>query len=360
MMRDALSRREFMKHGAAGVAGAAVALKAADGLAGAAARPRIVVARGGAADTDDGAAQRLRAALDRFGGFPDLIRGKRVLIKMNATCSQHRDGNTSTQAAAALLRAVNDAAPQSVTVLGQEWGGFTVPRAGQPTLAQTITGNKATLVNLPHYWAANSEASYRLVEPQPEPWRRLMVAAAIFEENTVLLNVARLKSHPHCVFTGTIKNIIGLTRCMYGFHKIDETTDVANRGDPAASDGWHLFAQKLGNAFRHAVGPRIVLNILDAGEPMFGWRGPGNVRPHTFPAGVMIVGRDALAVDVYGCGLLHRQEPQVYPEALGDWSKGDSPYIQFNRTRTNYLRACGELGVGQSDLGQVDVQEVTI
>ena len=69
--------------------------------------------------------------------------------------------------------------------------------------------------------------------------------------------------------------------------------------------------------------------------------------------------RSPLAIDVFGCGLLHKQEPKVYPAPLADWATGGSDYITFNKTKANYLLKCAELGVGQTDLTKVDVQEVT-
>jgi len=356
--RSGMSRRKFLQTSVAGAASAAVAMQAQGGAADV--KPRIVVARGGgAADSPDAALKRMKAALAKFGGFPELIKGKKVLIKTNATCGSWPDGNTSGQAMGALLKAVNEHKPTSVTVLGQEWGGWDVKRKDMPSLSDAIKEAGATIQHLPHYWVKTSKDAYKLIEPQPPLWKELMVAKDIFEPDTVLLNLARCKSHPHCVFTGTIKNIIGLTRCMYGFHMVDDTKWPASHGDPANSDGWPVFAKKLAYARKLAVGPKIALDILDANEPCFGWRGPGKERVHSFPAGAVIVGNDPLAIDVYGCGLLHKQEPKVYPEPLGDWTQGESDYIQFNRSKTNYLKVCAELGVGQADLSKVDVQEVT-
>jgi uncharacterized protein (DUF362 family) len=361
-MQDDMSRRHFIKTSAAGAAGAAVALRAADALA-APEKSRIVVARGDAVpDTDAIALKRMQAALDKWGGFADMVKGKRVMIKINATDGGYRDANTSSQATTALLKLVNDCAPKSVTVLGQEWNGWRAKRKGLPTLGEVVKNAKATQYNLPRYWTAGSEKAYKLIDPQPEPWKELMVAKELFEDDTVCLNLARLKTHPHCVYTGIIKNIIGLTRRMYGFHKVDERTEVAKRFDPADSDGWHIFPKKLANAWKMAVGPNLDLNILDAGEPCFGWRGPGSQRIGAFPAGVTVVGKDGLAMDVFGCKLLgeglNKKTPGLYPEPLGDWGTGDSDYIKFNKTKTNYLKTCAELGVGEADLSKVDIQEV--
>ena len=362
-MSDAMSRRGFLVRGAAGVAGAAAAVRM--GLAAeAAAKPRIVAATGGGApDSDEGAMKRMKAALDKWGGFPELVKGKSVLIKLNATDGGWRDANTSTQAAGALVKLLKDCSPKSITVLGQEWGGWGAKREGLPTLAALLQGLQVPVKNLARYWTAGSEADYKLIEPQPEPWKDLRVAKDIFADDAVLLNLPRLKTHPHCVFTACIKNTIGLTRRMYGFHKVDETTEVAKRFDPADSDGWSVFPKKLGNAFKLAVGPRIALNIVDANEANFGWRGPGKQRIGTFPTGIVMVGKDALALDVYGCKLLgenlNKQTPGLYPEPLGDWSKGDSDFITFNKSKANYLKVCADLGVGEADLAKVDIQQVS-
>ena len=55
----------------------------------------------------------------------------------------------------------------------------------------------------------------------------------------------------------------------------------------------------------------------------------------------------------------NKKQAGLYPEPLADWSKGDSDYIKYNKSKANYLRTCAEVGVGQSDLTKVDVQEVT-
>lgn len=362
MMQPGMNRREFITQTAIGMAGAATALGTTGALA-APAKPKIVVARGGGAPgSSEGAYKRLKAALDKFGGFPDLVKGKRVLIKINATDGGWRDANTSSQATVALLKLCKDCSPKSITILGQEWGGWRAKRKGLPTLAEAIQGEGVPVKNLPRYWTKGSEAGYKLIENVPL-WHELMVAKDIFADDAVLLNLPRLKSHPHCVFTCCIKNIIGLTRRMYGFHKVDERTEVKARFSPAASDGWHVFPKKLANAFKLGVGPRIALHIVDANEVNYGWRGPGKQRIGTFPTGLVAVGKDALALDVFGCKLLgerlNKKTPGIYPGPLDDWDKGDSDYIKFNKAKQNYLKVCAELGVGQADLSQVDIQQIT-
>ena len=324
-------------------------------------RPDLVVVRGGDALPPAGASyQRLREGLKRWGGAAGLVKGKRVLLKVNATERTTQDGNTSVPAAVALLRLLREGEPADITVLGQEWGGFDSPRAGQPTLRQVIAEAKANLLELPHYWQKGSQDLYQQCPVEDDVWNQLWVAKAILDPDTVVLNLARLKTHPHCVYTGCVKNVIGLTYRMYGFHKKDDVAPPKNAGDPADSDGWDVFPRKLAVAFRDVIGPRIALHILDADQPTFGWRGPAPERIETFAAHTTILGTDALAMDVFGCGLLQAQRPDRFVAPLGDWSAGDNPYVQHNKSKTNYLAACGELGVGQTDLKRVDIDEAAI
>ena len=352
-----VGRREFLVRGA-GLLAAPLLVPHVFAAPG---KPDMVVVKGGAAlPPAEAAYQRLKAGLERLGGLKALVQGRPVVIKINATERASQDANTSVPAAGALLRLCRESGASGLTVVGQEWGGFDSPRAGLPTLRQVIAEAQATLTELPHYWVKGSEAAYQLCTPQGDVWHALYVAKAIFEPGVVVLNLARLKSHPHCVYTGCIKNVIGLTYRMYGFHKLDDAEMPKNNGDPADSDGWGVFPRKLAHAFRDVIGPRIALHILDAGDPTFGWRGPGSERLETFAAHTTIVGSDALAMDVYGCGLLYARRPDAYLPALGDWTQGQSPYVQGNRTKGNYLVECGKLEVGQADLTKVDIDEVTL
>jgi uncharacterized protein (DUF362 family) len=356
-MSNGVGRREFLVRGA----GLLTVPLLVPHVFAAPGKPDVVVVKGGAALAPEEAAyQRLKAGAAKLGGLESLVKGKPVVIKVNATERASQDANTSVPAAVALLRLCRECGATGLTVVGQEWGGFDSPRAGQPTLRQVIADAKATLTELPHYWVKDSAAAYTLCQPQGDVWHELYVAKAILEPGTVVLNLARLKTHPHCVYTGCIKNVIGLTYRMYGFHKLDDVELPKNNGDPADSDGWEVFPRKLAHAFRDVIGPRIALHILDAGQPTFGWRGPGAERIQTFDAHTTLIGTDALAMDVYGCGMLHASRPDAYLPALGDWSQGNSPYVQGNRTKTNYLAECARLGVGQADLKKVDIDEVTL
>jgi len=354
-----VDRREFLIAGA-GVASASL-LAVPPGVWAAPAKPDVVVAKGGAnLDPTEASYQRMKAGCEKLGGLEAVVKGKHVLIKVNATSKPYRDGNTSLEATQALLRLCKESGATDITVVGQEWGGFDSIRAGQPTLRQAFKDANVNLVELPHHWSKNAGDQFKAVKPEGDVWHNLRVAKLIFEPDTVLLNLARLKTHPSCIYTGCLKNVIGLTMHMYGFHQMDDVAPIRNMKDFADTDGWHIFPKKLGHAFRDIIGPKIALNFLDAGQPAFGWRGPAPERIHTFDAHTTLVGTDALAMDVYGCNMLYKQRPDVYVDALGDWTKGDSVYVKGNKPQMNYLVECGKIGVGETNLEKVNLDETTI
>ena len=188
------------------------------------------------------------------------------------------------------------------------------------------------------------------------------MAKEIFAPGTVLINVPRVKTHAFTLYTGCVKNCIGLTWHMYGHHCVDDKNPKAGASDkhPSRVAGWKLFPGKLSGAYNDVYRQAVAFNILDAGEPAFGWGGPKPERLRTFPANAVIVGTDALACDAYGMQMLHEQEPKLLPTALGDWTKGDSVYVQSNLTEGSYLAECQKLGAGQADLAKIKLDEVKI
>ena len=352
-----LSRRGFLAAGAAATA----AMAARGGVTAAPATPRVIVARGGAKmDPDKGAYTRLKAALERFGGFEKLVRGKRALVKINATDKKSQDANTSTEMTAAVLRLCKEAGAKTVKVLGQEWDGYDCKRKGKPTLRQVVQQQGATLEELTHWWLKSDRYVKRV--PKTGGWKQLWVAKEIFEPGTVLINVPRLKTHAFTIYTGCVKNCIGLTYHMYAHHCEDDLNTKAGSSDkhPARVGGWKLFPGKLAGAYHDVYRQPIALNIMDAGEPTFGWGGPKPERIKTFAANAVIVGTDAVACDAYGMQMLHENRPTVIPEPLGDWTKGDSVYVKSNASEGSYLAECQRLGAGQADLSKVKIDEVSI
>ena len=223
-----------------------------------------------------------------------------------------------------------------------------------------IANEGATLEELNHWWKPPKQYVQKV--PKTGGWKQLWVAKEIFEPGTVLVNVARLKTHQFTIYTGCVKNCIGLTWHMYAHHCTSDRNAKAGSSDkhPARVAGWKRFPAKLAGAYADVYRKALALNILDAGEPTFGWGGPKPERIHTFPAHTVVVGTDAMAVDAYGMKMLHDKRPDVIPTALADWTQGDGVYVRANLTGGNYLAEAQKLGAGQADLSKVKIDEITI
>ena len=352
----AMNRREFLAVGTGAAVAAALAARQA-----AAAEPRIVVARGGAKmEPDKAAYERVKAALEKHGGFKELVTGKKVLLKINGTDKSFQDANTSPSCAAAVIRLCKESGAKTVKVIGQEWDGYDCKRADGPTLRETVQKSGAELEELIHWWLKTEQ--YVKHVPKTGGWKELWVAKEIFEPDTVLLNVPRCKTHAFTVYTGCVKNCIGLTWHMYAHHCTDDRNPKAGASDqhPARVAGWEMFPGKLSGAYNDVYRSRIALNILDAAEPSYGWGGPKGERIRTFPANAIVVGADAMAVDAYGIQMLHEQEPKLIPTALDDWTKGESVYAKSCLAKGNYLAECQKLGAGQADLAKIKIDEVKV
>jgi len=353
-----MDRRQFL----AASAGAAAAALATGGSAFAApAEPRVVVARGGEKmDPEKAAYTRLKAALEKLGGFKELVSGKLALVKINGTDKSFQDANVSTEMTAAVLRLCKENGAKQVKVIGQEWDGYDCKRKDKPTLREVIKKEGAELEELIHWWLPSTQYVNKV--PKTGGWKQLWVAKEIFEPDVVLINVPRLKTHHFTLYTGCVKNCIGLTWHMYAHHCTDDLNPKAGASDkhPARVAGWKLFPAKLAGAYNDVYRHAVDLNILDAGEPAFGWGGPKPERLHTFPANAVLVGTDAMAVDALGMQMLHEKRPEAITTSLADWTKGQQIYVQANLTEGNYLAECQKLGAGQADLGKVKIDEVKI
>jgi len=120
-------------------------------------------------DVDKAAYTRLKAALEKLGGFKELVRGKKVLVKINATDKTYQDANTSPEMTAAVLRLTRENGAKSVKVIGQEWYGYDCKRKGRPTLREVIEREGAQLEELIHWWLKSTQ----YVKKAPNGWKQL-------------------------------------------------------------------------------------------------------------------------------------------------------------------------------------------
>ncbi len=309
-------------------------------------RPDLVAVTGGKTlSKAEASYKRMRMATERLGGLASIVKGKHVQIKVNAIDQKTGMGSTSIDAIEALIRLCKESGPLSVSVISHDWGFDSKHLCGR-TIRGAVAKAGAQLIQM-----KGGPAVYKPVKVNDGGWGSIYVAKPIFNPNTVLINLPRLKTHPFTCYTGCIKNQMGLTYYMSAFHCSD---------DRGRKPSWTSLPRKMATAYKHIFKDMWALHIVDAQDPSFGWDGPPPERVRSFPACTTIVSTDAVAADVYAAGILHKLEPKLFVEPLSDWTKGDGPYAKKNYTKGNYLLECGKLGVGETDLGKLKIEELTI
>jgi len=309
-------------------------------------RPDFVVVTGGDKLSKlDASYQRIKKATDRIGGLKSFVAGKHVLIKVNAIDQKTGKGSTSIEAMQALVKLSKESQAASVSVISHDWGFDTKHPCGR-TVRQGVREVGARLIHM-----KEEPGPYKPVKVDDGGWGTIWIAPAILRPNTVLINLPRLKTHPFTCFTCCVKNQMGLTCYMRGFHSAD---------DKAQQEKWTALPQKMAAAYQHIFRDKWTLHVVDAQEPTFGWDGPPPERVRTFKAHTTIVGFDALAIDVYAAGIMHDLEPKLFVEPLSNWTQGDGPYPTNNLTKDNYLLACAKRGLGETDLGKLKIDKLTI
>ncbi len=257
-------RRKFLSKAARAAAGAA--LLGAQAWVRAAA-PDVCVARGGLV------AQRLWAAIDALGGMSAFVApGSRVLIKVNAAFSEPPEtgGTVTPQVARALVQFVKGAGARSIVVLDHCCSnrGLFGTNADPTGITQATAGERVRLFD-----PQNDPKNYVSHPVSGAPMRAIEVCRELFRADCVI-SLARLKNHPVYGYTLTLKNMMGVTRNMYQFH----------RSFPEAIAALGVLVQ-----------PRVDLCIIDGTHRVTGWSAGG--RGKLEPLGAIVAGRNLVSTD---------------------------------------------------------------
>jgi|YNPNPStandDraft_1061719.scaffolds.fasta_scaffold01587_4 uncharacterized protein (DUF362 family) len=267
---------------------------------------RLVVAKGKAADA-------VRVAVDAMGGIGSFIRpGDRVLLKPNASFPNPPAWgcNTSPEVVAAVARLCLEAGAKRVLVVDNT--------LGNPELCFSRSGLKAALEGIPnvHLLAPKDRDLYREVEvPEGRALKRTHVMREVLEADR-WINLPTAKSHSATGVSLGLKGLMGLVWDRGTFHR---DMDL----DQAIAD--------LAAVLRPA------LTVMDATRALLtaGPGGPGQVeRWDSIVAGV-----DPVAVD-------------AYTVTLGTWYGR-----KVRPDQVKHLRAARELGLGNIDLGRMEIVE---
>jgi uncharacterized protein (DUF362 family) len=266
--QNGISRRQFLKASAAGVA---IVLADYPSFLSAADEVDIAVVSGEPAAAT-------RRALEVMGGISRFVKkGQRVVIKPNMSFAKTPDFAATTHplVVAALAQACSEAGAKEVLILDH-----TLQRA---ELCLERTGIRDACRNIPgtHVLALQDRKFFQEIKiPQGKVLERVEVLRDVLD-NAVLINVPVAKSHSTTGVSLGLKGLMGLIWDRESFHSqfnINEgIADLAT-----------------------VIKPQ--LTILDATRALVsgGPGGPGEVRK----TNLIIAGTDPVAVDSYGVGIV--------------------------------------------------------
>jgi uncharacterized protein (DUF362 family) len=153
-----------------------------------------------------------------------------------------------------------------------------------------------------------------------------------FTDATAVINVALIKDHSICGYTGCLKNIThGSTINPHDFHAHNASPQIAT-----------LYAQDV-------VKSRVRLHITDGFKLIYD-QGPLDKNPERrVPHDAMYATTDPVAMDIIGWGEVEK------------WRKNKGlPTLAKAGREPTYIRVAGELGLGIADKEQIRMREVTL
>jgi len=225
----------------------------------------------------------VREGVELAGGLSELIKGHtKVVVKPNlARMALSGSGAiTDARVTEAVTRLVLDYGPASVviaegTAVGYDDGSLSTEQVFDMSGTRSVALKLGVpCINL------NCDVPVALEVPEPRAMDRMLVARTIVEAD-VVISVPVLKTHNRTNATIALKNMWG---CLVGTEK----------------RAGHMLG--INNALVDCLSIlRPAYSVVDASVAMEGlWRSPQDARI----MGLVLAGRDALAVDMVGCGLM--------------------------------------------------------
>jgi uncharacterized protein (DUF362 family) len=308
-MPKTISRRSFMKQSAAIGASTFIAPNLFSSTGAAQARSTISVVAG-----DDYFSNTLKA-VEELGGMGHFVsEGEKVAIVANPQ-RNNPGAFTKPPLVAAVIKMCKEAGASEVACISwlpeQNW------RATGLTKVVEEGGAKLTVID---------SKDETLFTPTPVPMGKALKETRVVSELSkydVLIDMPIVKDHVGNKFTGTMKNLMGLNSPMSNqtFHKEDWQTNI---------DSITHLDQCIAD-LNTVISPNLC--VVDGTELITtnGPFGPGEIiKPKK-----VVAGTDRVAIDSYCCTL---------------WGLQAKNIIMINRAF--------EHGIGEMDLGKVDVREL--
>ena len=220
----------------------------------------------------------VKQAVDLLGGMHTFVKpGERVLIKPNLLKGKAPEAAVTThpEIVRAVIRLVREAGGEPM--VGDSPGMGDLRKVSEKAgILDVVNEEGATLVELDEVVQVRNQGRFQ----------RFEIARAAYEADAII-NLPKLKTHGMTTLTGAVKNLFG---CVPGKRKVQWHFNTGVNHE--------LFATML-NELCALLKPR--LTIMDAVIGMEG-NGPGSGEPRQI--GVVIAGRDPVAVDVVSSSVL--------------------------------------------------------
>lgn len=267
----------------------------------------------------------MRTALDRLDGLSGLFVGRHVAIKPNETWASPEDLTACTQADTlrSLIRYVKGYYPKRITVSGGSG-------AGETGEVFRLLGIDRVIAEEGVEFFDHNRPPFVRVSLYHGPEKDVMVNGRVLEYDTII-SLAQLKVHHIAAVTLTMKNI------AMSFPAGDYYGHPRAKGLHAHRffEDMHGFIAGMCQRFRPALG-------IIAGHPAM--TGTGPIGGHTFESGLVVAGRDFVAVDAVGAAILghekvsHIQQAQALGLGAADISSIDMLGVQLDEA----IRVFGE------------------
>ena len=242
---------------------------------------------------------RMAEGLMQAGIDPELLQGKRVLIKPNL---------------------LNASAPEKAVVTHPEFfrASLRLVKAwgGRPVMAESPAFQLlAKVMRKTGYDRVVDEEGCEVADPRAtgvlfwegaETFKRFEISNAFFDAD-VVINLPKLKTHGLTYLTGAVKNFFGL---VYGLNK-SQWHLRARSGEEFSS----LLLDLYGALLQDSERPKTFIHIMDAITGLEG-EGPG-ISGTPKNIGAMLLGQDALAVDAVAVRLINLDRKRVHTLMLG-------------------------------------------
>jgi uncharacterized protein (DUF362 family) len=258
---------------------------------------------------------------------PKLRTKKRVLIKPNNVIGVNQLACTHADAIRGVLDYLGPRTKVPITIAesaaGDTWSGF--QNFKYPAVVDEFKSQKVELVDF------NEDGRFvpQALLDQDAHVVPVRLAARLFDPDAYVISLSLPKSHNYVVATLAVKNMV-LGGALHTGPK--QTTGSFNH-KASYHAGFHLVHYNM-LVTAQAMAPYWGAAVIDGYEGMEG-NGPGQGTP--VPSRMAIASTDFVAADRVGVECMG-----VDPEWVG------------------YLRYCGQLGVGNYDLGKIDIRGASI